>query len=421
MTPTIQTQIGLLKDTKRGTRTAIMEKGVTVSPNDLFSVYPTRISQISMTAGDQDGLLSDLIEGTTLTSFTIPTGTDSIRFNAFYRSSLTSVTIPNTVQYIGSWAFAHSPLASVTIPSNTRIGQYVFYNCTNLATAVFGSGTTFGNYAFNGCTALNGIEFPETLTSISSSAFAGCTSLTEITIPANVSSIGSDAFKNCSGLTKITCLSETPPSINTTYLPFENTNNCPIYVPEESVQAYKTAWPTYSSRIQAIPVIRVFEKVTDINDVTSGKYLMVDTATGKALNASLINNTTSSTNGINGTSNLNCIDVTILNGTITENWNTLNAAADYDADNKTLSWTDTVNEQSYFIQWKSSTSYAYGNDRFNQLNNTIPKTVNGNITFGTSGSTTRSIGKHNSYDLIKFYSESNSSYYTSIALFKLSQ
>ena len=270
MTPTIQTQIDLLKDTKRGTRTAIMEKGVTVSPDDLFSVYPTRISQISMTAGDQDGLLSDLIEGTTLTSFTIPTGTDSIRFNAFYRSSLTSVTIPNTVQYIGSWAFAHSPLASVTIPSNTRIGQYVFYNCTNLATAVFGSGTTFGNYAFNGCTALNGIEFPETLTSISSSAFAGCTSLTEITIPANVSSIGSDAFKNCSGLTKINCLSETPPSINTTYLPFENTNNCPIYVPTDSVDAYKTAWSDYASRIVGVSPYAVFNSIVDRS--ISGDY-----------------------------------------------------------------------------------------------------------------------------------------------------
>jgi len=35
----------------------------------------------------------------------------------------------------------------------------------------------------------------------------------------------------------------------------ENTNNCPIYVPSASVNAYKTAtnWSTYASRIQAIP------------------------------------------------------------------------------------------------------------------------------------------------------------------------
>ena len=36
---------------------------------------------------------------------------------------------------------------------------------------------------------------------------------------------------------------------------FDNTNNCPIYVPAESVSAYQSApnWSTHASRIQAIP------------------------------------------------------------------------------------------------------------------------------------------------------------------------
>jgi len=36
---------------------------------------------------------------------------------------------------------------------------------------------------------------------------------------------------------------------------FYATNNCPIYVPAASVNAYKTAtnWKSYASRIQAIP------------------------------------------------------------------------------------------------------------------------------------------------------------------------
>jgi len=36
---------------------------------------------------------------------------------------------------------------------------------------------------------------------------------------------------------------------------FYNTNNCPIYVQADSVDAYKAAtnWKTYASRIQAIP------------------------------------------------------------------------------------------------------------------------------------------------------------------------
>lgn len=36
---------------------------------------------------------------------------------------------------------------------------------------------------------------------------------------------------------------------------FIDTNNCPIYVPEASVDDYKTAewWSDYADRIQAIP------------------------------------------------------------------------------------------------------------------------------------------------------------------------
>jgi len=36
---------------------------------------------------------------------------------------------------------------------------------------------------------------------------------------------------------------------------FNSTNDCPIYVPSESVEVYKAAdnWSSLSSRIQAIP------------------------------------------------------------------------------------------------------------------------------------------------------------------------
>jgi hypothetical protein len=35
---------------------------------------------------------------------------------------------------------------------------------------------------------------------------------------------------------------------------FNDTNNCPIYVPSESVETYKAAsnWSSYASRIQSI-------------------------------------------------------------------------------------------------------------------------------------------------------------------------
>jgi len=54
-------------------------------------------------------------------------------------------------------------------------------------------------------------------------------------------------------LTSVIIESTTPPESGG--YEFDNTNNCPIYVPSESVETYKAAsgWSSYASRIQAIP------------------------------------------------------------------------------------------------------------------------------------------------------------------------
>jgi hypothetical protein len=58
----------------------------------------------------------------------------------------------------------------------------------------------------------------------------------------------------CSGLTSIIVNATTPPKLSNSNA-FNNTNDCPIYVPSGSVNTYKSAsgWSTYASRIQAIP------------------------------------------------------------------------------------------------------------------------------------------------------------------------
>lgn len=72
-------------------------------------------------------------------------------------------------------------------------------------------------------------------------------------LPVTLTSIGDDCFNYSSNLTSIICMATTPPTLGDSA--FKNTNNCPIYVPTESVNTYKTAenWSTYASRIQAIP------------------------------------------------------------------------------------------------------------------------------------------------------------------------
>ena len=114
--------------------------------------------------------------------------------------------------------------------------------------------TIIGNSAFSGCTNLTSVTIPNSVTSIGGGAFRECTGLTSVTIPNSVTSIVFGAFRYCSGLTSIVIEATTPPALGNSA--FNDTNNCPIYVPSESVETYKAAskWSTYASRIQAITV-----------------------------------------------------------------------------------------------------------------------------------------------------------------------
>jgi hypothetical protein len=85
-----------------------------------------------------------------------------------------------------------------------------------------------------------------------------CTSLINITIPVNVISIDNGAFYRCTSMQEYHFLGTTPPTLGNTgadvfgLIP----NNCVIYVPASSLEAYQTApsWSTYASHIQAEPV-----------------------------------------------------------------------------------------------------------------------------------------------------------------------
>ena len=203
---------------------------------------------------------------TSLTSIIIPSGVTSISDSAFAGcTGLTSVTIPDGVTSISSNAFSWcSGLTSINIPSSvTSIGESVFLSCASLTSITVDSNNTVYD-SRNNCngiihtstnTLIAGCKntvIPNSVTSIDNNAFNGCRSLTSINIPSSVTSIGYTAFDSCSSLTSVTVEATTPPTLGR-YV-FNGTNNCPIYVPSQSVNAYKSAsgWSTYSSRIQAI-------------------------------------------------------------------------------------------------------------------------------------------------------------------------
>ena len=162
------------------------------------------------------------------------------------------------VTSIGESAFYNcSSLTSVTIPDSvTSIEGYAFYECTSLTSVTIGNSvTSIGNYVFKGCTSLTSVTIPDSVTSIGVCAFLNCTSLTSVTIPDSVTWIRGWAFRDCTSLVSVYCKAITPPSGGSYMFSYYNSGykpiGCTIYVPTESVDAYKSAsgWSDYASSI----------------------------------------------------------------------------------------------------------------------------------------------------------------------------
>ena len=169
--------------------------------------------------------------------------------------SLSSITIPDGVTSIGDYAFSNCrSLSSITILVGvTSIGANAFLYCTSLSSITIPDGvTSIESNAFNSCYSLPSIIIPDGVTNIGDYAFSGCYSLSSITIPDGVTSIGASAFSSCYSVAAYHLKPTTPPTLLNQNA-FKNIpSDCIIYVPQGSLEAYKTAtnWATYASYMQ---------------------------------------------------------------------------------------------------------------------------------------------------------------------------
>ena len=231
-----------------------------------YVAYTQDDEQVHYARGIEDiaNIIGTVKPGITSFSFelNITTVNATVIGNKFYYVLPSDMTITTVTQcFANNQNIVSLDKFDVPVPVGSD-NQSFFYNCNRELTGatLYNANplTRIGANCFYNCTKLSSIEIPNTVTLINENAFRNCTSLTSIIFPASLEKIGRRVCQGCSNLTSATCLATTPPGRAETSLSlmFEGcSENLVIYVPAESVNAYKTAegWREYTSRIQAIP------------------------------------------------------------------------------------------------------------------------------------------------------------------------
>ena len=239
-----------------------------------------------------------------LTGVQLPASVTILGPDAFgWCDRLQEIELPEHLSEIGSSAFFNcNLLTSVRIPDSvTRFGDAIFQSCDNLSRIegkfasadekcllVEGELNSFayagvageysfpdgicsiGNSALRNCDYSGRVILPEGVLTLKSDAFAyssicsvelnrdlqviemyafyACP-ITSLTIPGTVLHIGQKAFMGCVDLESVSVMCVNPPEGAKEM--FDSTNDCPIYVPAQSLAAYKSAqyWSDYADRI----------------------------------------------------------------------------------------------------------------------------------------------------------------------------
>ncbi len=163
---------------------------------------------------------------------------------------LTEVRLSNDLEYIAGFANC-TGLTSIHIPEKAVIGENAFYGCKNLKSVnIPECNTVIDAYTFEYCESLESIDIPNSVTRIFR-AFNGCSKLHDLVIPAGVTLLGGPNFEGCVNLKNIYLKPMVPPGASVSGSLKEL--NVRIYVPTESVEAYKNSesWRDCADQIES--------------------------------------------------------------------------------------------------------------------------------------------------------------------------
>ena len=209
--------------------------------------YSTKLTKVIVNGGTLEALAFDQLKLSNATLRSIDLGRAQVsafaaeEFGAYRQ--LEELVLPSSLTMVDYAAMANCYyLKTINIPENvTEIDDRAFDNCRSLASVEFAGNNVkrIGNWAFYNCHELTNISLPESVSEIGSAAFYGCTNMQTAHLPASVRAIGDNAFALCSKLAKMDVDAIEPPMVEEKTF-YEVSTKAPVYVPEESVEIYKS-------------------------------------------------------------------------------------------------------------------------------------------------------------------------------------
>lgn len=289
----IESEITRISNDKQAIKSAIENKGdLTIPSSTLIDGYADYVDSINVggVVDMEKFLSSDGITRLVLTpDITMPVTTGSRnRVSPFCNlSNLQELVIQsdsvipnNTFSYLDALSEPYgAPIKKITISSSTYCERdYVNSEtatnpCLSYALVWGATSTTnnhlpicskividcqptrLGNHLLSDFVNVKTIDIPSTVTELGEYCFSSC-GFETFTIPSQITAIGGNCFRKCLSLHTVYCEPTTPPTaggMNNIF--YGCTALTHIYVPSESVIAYKTAsgWSSYASLIEAMP------------------------------------------------------------------------------------------------------------------------------------------------------------------------